>query len=305
VSLRVAVIGQAAFGAGTVDTLRAAGHEVVAVSAPRPAADQAADPLWQKAEESGLPVIDTRDLAKKQPEWLAQFSPDVGVMAFVTAIIPGEVLDTPRHGTIQYHPSLLPKHRGRSALNWAIIQGDTKTGLTIFWVDEGIDTGPIMLQREADIAPNDTMGSLYFDKLYPMGLEALRDAVDLIEAGDAPRTAQDDSLATYEPPCEDEHARIDWQAPAQTTYNLVRGTNPRPGAHTTYKGNLLRVYEVELLAEHADPGAIAAITDGALLVGLNEGTLRVVRVAGADGRKIPAGQWAAEVNLKPGDQFGT
>src|SRR5687768_12906626 len=133
--MRVSVIGQAAFGADTIDALRADGHEIVATSAPEPV-NGAVDPLWAKAEELEIPLIDTRRLAKLDSGWLADKKPDLGVMAFVTAILPPRVLDTPHEGTIEYHPSLLPRHRGRSGMNWAIIQGDEMTGLTIFWVDQ-------------------------------------------------------------------------------------------------------------------------------------------------------------------------
>jgi methionyl-tRNA formyltransferase len=304
VSLRVSVIGQAAFGADAVDALRDDGHEVVAVSAPRPAADGPADALWAKAAELGLPALDTRELAKKQPDWLNQFSPDLGVMAFVTAILPKVVLETPRHGTIEYHPSLLPRHRGRSAINWSIIQGDPKTGLTIFWVDEGVDTGPILLQRQVDVAPDDTVGSLYFQKLYPQGIEAIKESVRLIEEGNSPRLAQDEKKATYEPPCEDEHAAIDWSAPAQTTYNLIRGTNPQPGAHATFRGSKIRIYDCELLGTAGDPGAVIEVEPESFVVGLAHGTLRVKRVASDTGKKVAAGEWARSAGLSAGDHFG-
>ena len=140
-------------------------------------------------------------------------APDLQVMAFVTLIVPAEFLSIPTHGTIQYHPSLLPRHRGRSAINWPIIAGETETGLSVFWPDGGIDTGDILLQKTTPIAPDDTLGSVYFERLFPMGVEALLEAVDLVAAGTAPRIPQDESLATYEGPCERANARIDWGKP--------------------------------------------------------------------------------------------
>ena len=114
-------------------------------------------------------------------EEFAALKPDLGVMAYVTLLVPQTILDLPTHGTIQYHPSLLPRHRGPSSINWPIIQGETKTGLTIFWPDEGLDTGPVLLQKEVEIGPDATLGSLYFDYLYPMGVAAMLEAVDLVK----------------------------------------------------------------------------------------------------------------------------
>lgn len=298
--MRISLIGQAAFGADAVDALLAEGHEIVAVAAVEPEGGQI-DPLWAKAEALGIPLIDTRQLARSEPDWLDQFQPDLGVMAFVTAILPERVLRAPTEGTIEYHPSLLPRHRGRSAINWALIQGDQVTGLTIFWVDRGVDTGPILLQEEVAIGPDDTMGSLYFERLYPMGLEALKESVRLVAAGNPPRIEQDESLATYEPPCEDEHAAIEWAAGANQTYNLVRGTNPRPGAHTAWQGRVLRIFDCALLPAPGKPGEVVKVQEDSFYIGVGDGTLQVLRVAPEGGRKINAGEWAAGVNLQPGD----
>ena len=142
----------------------------------------------------------------------------------------------PTHGTIQYHPSLLPRHRGPSSINWPIIWGETQTGLTIFWPDHGLDTGPILLQKDVEILDTDTLGSLYFDRLYPLGVTALLEAVDLVRAGQAPRIVQDETQATYEGWCKAENVQIDWHKPLQEIWNLVRGADPQPGAWTTYHG---------------------------------------------------------------------
>jgi methionyl-tRNA formyltransferase len=219
--MRVSLMGQAAFGEAVFKRLLADSVELVAVSAPAPSGDRK-DPLWAAAEAAGLPVIATRSL--KTPEgkgaW-KQLAADLCVMAFVTDIIPNEVLEYPAKGTIQYHPSLLPLHRGSSAMNWPIINGETETGLSIFWPDQGIDTGPILLQKTTPISPDQTMGDLYFNNLFPMGVEALAESVALVAAGKAPSTEQDHALSTYEPPCGEGHARIRWYKPAEVIYNLV------------------------------------------------------------------------------------
>ena len=127
-------------------------------------------------------------------EQMRSLNADLCVMAYVTLLVPEPVLNAPRLGSIQYHPSLLPLHKGPSSINWPIIFGETKTGLSIFWPDEGLDTGPILLQKEVEIAPDDTLGSLYFNHLFPMGVAAMVEGVDLVRDGKAPRIEQDNTL---------------------------------------------------------------------------------------------------------------
>ena len=197
--MRIVVVGQAPFGEAVLKRLLEKGAEVVGVSAPATPQGRRADPLHALAEEKRLPVFTTRDLKKDAVfNSLAALKPDLTIMAFVTDILAQRVLDVAKLGTIQYHPSLLPRHRGASAINWAIVQGEAKTGLTIFWPDKGVDTGPVILQKEVAIEPDDTLGSLYFDKLFPMGIDALLEAMELVQQGKAPRIPQDESQATSE-----------------------------------------------------------------------------------------------------------
>lgn len=303
--MRIVLIGQAAFGAEVLKALRAHGEEIVGVCAPATPAGGRPDPLRAAAEEADLPVLPTRRLRRDEAvvQHYLDLKPDLNVMAFVTDIIPERVLSAPPLGTIQYHPSLLPKHRGASAINWAIIQGDTKTGLTIFWPDEGLDTGPILLQKEVEIGPDDTVTSLYFNRLFPLGVEAMIEAVDLVRQGKAPRIAQDHSQATYEAICRDEHTWIDWHADARTVYNLVRGANPTPGANATFRDAQIKLYDSALLADGTGqaPGAIVSVSDQGVTVALRDGALLVKRVQAPGGPKIPAAQWAREAEVRSGE----
>ena len=233
--------------------------------------------------------------------------PDLVILAFVTDIIPEALLDIPPIGTICYHPSLLPRHRGASGINWAVIQGDTRTGLTILWVDKGIDTGPILLQKEIDITPEDTTGSLYFNSLFPLGIEAIVEAVDLIKSGKAPKLSQDDSLATYEPPCDEKFAGIDWSKPAREVYNLIRGCDPQPGAYSTLKGEKVKFYKALLIeaTEETSPGQVIGIGAGKVVVALNGGTLKFGKMKGEKGAKLVADEFAKEMDLKVGMRFGS
>jgi methionyl-tRNA formyltransferase len=235
------------------------------------------------------------------------FGPDLVILAFVTDLIPQSLLDIPPLGTICYHPSLLPRHRGASGINWAVIQGDTRTGLTILWVDKGIDTGPILLQKGIDIGPEDTTGSLYFNSLFPLGIEAIAEAVDLIKSGKAPKIPQDDSLATYEPPCDDAVAAIDWSKPASDVYNLVRGCDPQPGAYLMFNGDKIRLYGARLLdsKQNQEPSAILDISEEEIIVALNGGALGFGKVRDSSGQKMDADEFAKKMDLQVGMRFGS
>jgi methionyl-tRNA formyltransferase len=299
--VRILLIGQARFGEAVFEALRAAGERIVGVSAPPTDRRGAPDPLWRLAGEAGLPRFETPRLKRPEVyEELAALEPDLGVMAFVTQILPERVLSLPRYGTIQYHPSLLPRHRGRTAIAWAIAQGDLTTGVTVFWVDEGIDTGPILLQRKVPIGPDDTTASLYFNTLLPLGVEALVEATKLVREGRAPRIPQDESLATYEHPFGDEHASIDWRRPAREVYALVRAANPQPGAFTLLEGKRLRIFDARLRPEApaSAPGVVTGLDDSGIHVALRDGTLYVQRVAFDGGPKVPAPEFVRAAGLR-------
>lgn len=304
--MRVSIIGQAAFGEAVFRRLCEDGAEMAAVSAPAPREGARPDPLWAAAEEAGLAPLDTAAL--KDAEGLAAWraaDAELGVMAFVTEILPAGALAAPARGTIQYHPSLLPLHRGSSAMNWPIVFGETETGLTVFWPDEGVDTGPVLLQKRCPIGPDDTLGSLYFERLFPLGVDAMSEAAALAGAGEAPRIAQDHARATYEPPCDADHARIRWHEPARRVYDLIRGCNPQPGAWTTRRGQRLGVFDCRFSDEEAAgmPGGVLRVDGDGFDVRLNGGVLRVQRVQPEGARKTGAGDWAREAGLTEGARF--
>ncbi len=304
--MRIILIGQAAFAEKSLEKLVGKGENVVTVYCPPDAPGGKLDPVKQKALKLAIPVRQHKTL--KAPEVKDEFiglNADLAILAFVTQIVPPPVFSAPRLGSICFHPSLLPKYRGASAINWALIKGEPVTGLTLFWVDQGIDTGPILLQKEVRVEPDDTTGSLYFNKIFPLGVEAIGDAVDLIKAGNPPRIAQDDSKASYDPPCRDEHAKIDWLRPAQEVYNLIRGCDPQPGAHTLWQGKMVRLFDCRLRRENAAsaPGTVRAIDGENLNVALNGGTLMVNKMRG-DGAKIAAAEFAPQAGLKVGDRLG-
>ncbi|MGQ9653188.1 MAG: methionyl-tRNA formyltransferase [Thermodesulfobacteriota bacterium] len=306
--MRIVLFGQAAFGEKVLERLIGRREEVVALCTP-PDETGAETPIKRLAREAGVPVFQPHGM--RSPGVFEQYKglmPDLNVLAFVTEIIPGAILDYPRLGSIQYHPSLLPRHRGRSAINWAVIQGETKTGLTIFWVDEGVDTGPILLQKEVEIDPDDTTGSLYFNKLFPMGVDAIMEAVDLVREGRAPCMPQDESQATYEPPCGEAHARIPWSKPLAELYNLVRGCDPQPGAFALHKGRRVQFFATKALPgavfeAQARPGEVMEVSDKGILVAATGGALLVKKVRAEGEGKMDALELARKLGIEKGSCF--
>lgn len=303
--MRIFVIGQAAFGQDVFNKLREHGEEIVAVAAPAQSLSGRTDRLRAAADEAGVPAFETGKLKDADvQQQLRALDPELGVMVYVSDIISTDVLDLPRHGTIQYHPSLLPKHRGRSSINWAIIQGEKVTGVTIFWPDAGIDTGPILLQREVKIDPDDTVSTLYYNKLYPLGIEMILESVKLVKEGKAPRIPQDESQATYEKPCEEPLVRIDWRRPAQEVYNLIRGSDPSPGAWTRFDATKVKVFDALLQKPGpTGPGVIESINSDGVLIGGVEGSVLVRKMQAEGGPLLPAQEVAESLRLKPGDRF--
>jgi methionyl-tRNA formyltransferase len=304
--MRIVVHGQQAFGKAVLEALLKRGENVVGVYAAPEKPGQKADPLKEAALAAKLPVF--QPASYRKPEVWEEFralKPDLQVMAFVTLFVPEDFLNIPTHGSIQYHPSLLPAYRGPSAINWPIIKGETETGLSIFWPDNGLDTGDVLIRKKTPIGSTDTLGTVYFDRLFPMGVDAMLEAVDLVKAGKAPRIKQDDSKATYEGRCGPDNAHIDWGRPWQDIDRLIRGCNPAPGAWSTLGDKQLRIFDAKPIPAK-DPkgiagkmGEIAAVDADSITVVCADGRFRVTRVQ-ADGPKMGAGEWAKSANLAAG-----
>ena len=304
--MRIALIGQAAFGAEVLKGLLEHGHQVAGVFCP-PDRGGKPDSLKEAALQAGLPVFQPghmRDPAAY--EAMLGLNADLGVLAFVTDIVPPRVFNAPRLGSICYHPSILPRYRGASAINWAVINGETQTGLTIFWVDQGIDTGDILLQKTVEIGPTETTGEVYFNKLYPLGVAAMVEAVDMIAQGQAPRLPQDHSQGTYDPPCDEKVAGLDWSKPGPQIFNFIRGCDPQPGATTTFRGEKVKFYNAFFLEElnKAEPGEILEVTDKGLRVAVAGGALLITRFRTKELGKVKAPEFIAARQPQVGERFG-
>jgi methionyl-tRNA formyltransferase len=304
--MRIIVNGQQAFGKACLEAMLERGDDVVAVFCAPDKEGRPVDPIKEFALEKGLPVYQPKSY--KDPETLEQMralKPDLCVMAYVIIFVPEEAREIPTHGSICFHPSLLPLHRGPSSINWPIIGGATKTGLTIFYPDDGLDEGDILLQKEVDIGPDDTLGTVYFQKIFPLGVAAVLEAVDLIRDGKAPRIKQDDSKATYESWCRKADAEIDWSKPVADVYNLIRGTNPQPGAWTTLGGKTLQIFDSAPADASGEPGTITDVSDAGITVAADGGGILVKRVRFDGGDKTGAAEFASAQGLAAGTRLGT
>ena len=297
--MKIVIIGQQDFGKAVLEAFVARGDEVTAVFSAPEREGARPDALRAAAEAKGLTVHRFKSL--RDPDAaraMKEAGADIGIMAFVLQFAPQEFVNIPKHGTIQYHPSLLPKYRGPSSINWPIIKGDTETGLTIFRPTDGLDEGAVIVQKTTPIGPDDTLGSVYFDRLFPMGVQAMLEAADLVVAGTHKETAQDESQASYEGWCRTAEARIDWAKPIDHVYNLIRGCNPAPGAWTTVAGTTLQIFDARkiLFRRFADvPGKIGGVTDvGAqsFKVTAQGGQIEVLKAKLGDGKKVGGGEVA-------------
>ena len=304
--MRLIVHGQQAYGKAVLEAILDKGtDEVVAVYCAPDKEGRPLDPLKEFALEKGLPVH--QPASWKDPavwEQLGSHEADLCVMAYVLLFVPEEALNVPKYGSIQYHPSLLPWHKGPSSINWPIIMGKEKTGLSIFWPDNGLDTGPILLQKEVDIEPDDTLGSVYFDKLFPLGVEAMLEAIDLVRDGKAPKEVQDPDAGSYEGWCRKEDVEIDWSKSSDEVYNTIRGANPQPGAWTSFNGQEVKIFDSRKGDASGEPGSVLSIDDGGMVVATGDGSICVMRVR-ADAGKVTAAEYAAAAGIETGSQLGS
>lgn len=310
--MRIAIIGQQDFGKAALEAFIARGDTVAGVFCAPEKPGARPDALRVAAEERRITLHQLPSLKTPEAQQaLRSLNVDIGVMAYVLQFVPQDFVAIPRHGMIQYHPSLLPRYRGPSSINWPIIRGDTRTGLSIFRPTDGLDEGPVILQKETPIGPDDTLGSVYFDRLFPMGVAALLEAADLVVRGRATETVQDESLASYEGWCQAGEARLNWHNHVDHTYNVIRGCNPAPGAWTTLNGKKVQIFDarkhpVRTFGQvKGKIGAVTAIGTESMFVTGQGGQIEVLKLKHEDGKKMPAAQFCAEAGVAVGTNLGT
>ena len=310
--MRIAIIGQQDFGKAVLEAFLARGDQVGAVFCAPEKEGGRPDVLRVAAQDKGLKVHQFKSLkAPEAAQAMKAANADIGIMAFVLQFAPQEFVRIPKHGTIQYHPSLLPKYRGPSSINWPISRGDTETGLTIFRPTDGLDEGAVILQKKTPIGENDTLGEVYFNRLFPMGVQAMLEAADLVVVGKHQEREQDESQASYEGWFREAEARIHWASHVDFIHNLIRGADPAPGAWTTLGGTKLQLFDSrkELVrtfgAVKGKIGEVVEAKDGRIVITAQGGRIHAGKAKLGDGKKVAAAELVSSGQIKVGALLGT
>ena len=309
--LRVVFLGTPEFAVPSLEALLDETDVVAVITQPdRPKGrgrQVASPPVAEVAKAKGLRLLQPPRLKSAEViETLRALAPDVHVTVAYGRIIPREVLEIPRLGSINVHPSLLPKYRGASPIEAAILHGETETGVTIMYQSMDLDAGDLILQRRVPVDPDDTARTLEA-RLARVGADALVEALRLLAAGRAPRIPQDHAAATYAGKLEKEHGRIDWRKPARDVVNLIRAVDPWPSAYTSHRGRLLKVWRAAAVdhGEDAEPGAVLDVREGGgILVASGQGAVRLLEVQPEDRRRMSADDYARGARLRPGERLG-
>ena len=306
-SIRIAVFGQAPFGRDVTTRLAEAGHEIVAVHVP-PDGGGRSDPLAQEAEERGWPLFRYKGYRRKGaaiPERVEEYlavGAELNVLPFTTVILPPEIIDAPTHRSVCFHPSILPAYRGGSALAWQIIEGAAETGISVFQPDDGVDTGPLYLQKAGlRVAPTDNTASLYFDTLYSIGVEAMVETVAAIDSGTALLTPQKEVGASFQGLVDEEVAGLDLSDGVEALDRRIRGCDPQPGAWLRLGEEKIRLHGSRIESGASDsgsPGEVLAVEEAGLLLAVRGGALRIQKIRRESGKSL-----AHESGLVVGDRL--
>ncbi len=280
--LRIIFMGTPDFAVSTLKSLIAGPDQVVAVvSQPdRPKGrgkKLVPTPVKEIAMAANLPVLQpTKIKTEEFRNQLADYKPDVIVVAAYGRILPPQLLELAPHGCINVHGSILPKYRGAAPIQWAVINGDEKAGISIMQMDEGMDTGDILHQRIIDVSPDETAGSL-FEKLAQLGGEALLEALEMVKAGTLKPVVQDHQQATHAPMLKKEDGHIDWNQDAQTIHNRIRGFDPWPSAFCFLDEKRLRLFSptVVHMDSEQSPGTVIKADKGGLLISTGSNCLEI------------------------------
>lgn len=310
--MKIAIIGQQDFGKAVLEAFLARGDEVAGVFCAPEKEGAKPDPLRVAAQEKGLKTFQLPSLKGAEAvQAMRELNVDIGIMAFVLQFAPQDFVKIPKHGTIQYHPSLLPKFRGPSSINWPIIKGEKETGLTIFRPNDGLDEGEVILQKTTPVSENDTLGTVYFDRLFPMGVAAMVEAADLVVAGKHTETVQDESQASYEGWCRAAEAKINFNNHVDYVHNLIRGCDPAPGAWTTLGGKKVQLFgsRKHLVrtfgAVKGKPGEITSVTATSMFITVQGGQVEISKLKHEEGKKVSPAEFATAYSIGPGTLFGS
>ena len=307
--MRVLLIGRDSFGKDCLKALLEQGEDLVGViTVPDKPGQARANSTKDFATEAAIPLLLPPRLKDPQvADWVKSHLPELIVLAFVTDIVPQAIIDIPKYQAINYHPSLLPKYRGGSAINWSIINGETETGVTIHYIDAGIDTGDIIIQERVPIYPEDTVASLYFERLYPIGVRMIAQAVRMIGEGTAPRIKQDNSQASYQPIIQEKHVIIDFGKSVQNVHNLIRGSSPHPGATTYLRGKKIKIWNSRMIGENVKPsrpGEILQFMPQGIIIAAADGCILAEKLQMEGGKKVSAADFVNATGITVGEIIG-
>lgn len=286
-------MGSPEFAIPSLEKLVDAGHNISAVVSNIDkrrgrGSETAPTPVKAKAIELGLPVIEVEDLKSPElAEKLKELNPDLFVVV-AFRVLPKSILEIPKIGSINLHASLLPKYRGAAPIHWAIIKGENKTGCTIFFLDEKVDTGNILLQKSIPIGADETTGELY-ERLMVEGSHQLEKAVQLIGAGNYELISQNDTEASPAPKLNRENTHLDFSQNAQQVHNMIRGLNPFPTAWAIWKGENIKIHRSKIGPNLTVKSGALVIHNNKLLVGCSEGTIELLEIQ-LPGKKIITGK---------------
>ena len=309
--MRILFMGTSGFAVPALKALLASEHEVVGVvtQPDRPAGrgrQARLSPVKEVALEAGFPIHQPEKVREESFIALVrEMSPDAIVVAAFGQIIPKAILEIPRFGSINVHASLLPKCRGAAPVHYALFAGETVTGVTTMLMDPGLDTGPILLQREVEILPEDNEGTLEA-RLAEVGAGLLLETLEAVERGMISPTPQDDSLATHAPSVKKDECEIVWARDARTIVNRVRGCTPRPGAYTFWQGSALRIWSCAVFEGSAsgEPGLVLEVTSEGIHVLAGEGAVLLREVQPENRKRMSAAEFARGYRIIPGAKLG-
>jgi methionyl-tRNA formyltransferase len=308
--MRLIFMGTPQFAVAPLRALAAARHEIVGVvtRTDKPAGrgrTVTAPPVKVAAQELGLAIFQPKRV--RDPEFigiLRTLAPEAIIVAAYGQILPKEVLTLPKFGCVNIHASLLPAYRGAAPINWAIIRGEQETGITVMLMDEGMDTGAILMQESIPIGPDDTAGALK-EKLALLGAKIIITALPLLESGKLTPVPQDGTKATMAPLLKKGDGLIDWRLSAREIHNRVRGLSPWPGAYSSLDKNLVKIIATGVLDGTGEPGSLYERDKNALVAGTGSGLLRIVSIQPEGKKPMTAGEFMRGHRGLIGEKFTT
>ena len=304
--MKVVYLGTPDFAVKALEAINNSKHEILAVvtQPDRPFGRKAVITpcaVKQKAIELGLKTLSYEKIRLEGVEDLKALNPDIMVTCAFGQILSSEILEIAKHGVINIHASLLPKYRGSAPIQYSVINGDSKTGVTIMQTEVGVDTGDILMQKEIDILPEETAGEL-FERLSLLGAEIITEALDNIESGNITRTPQNEALATHVKMLSKKDGEIDFSKPAIEIKNLVRGLNPWPIAYTYFGDKTLKVYKAEVSPLKGKVGEVLSLDNG-ITIGAGENSITLLEVQLEGSKKMPVKDFLLGHKINVGYNF--